>query len=756
LLKPLLTIALALLAGPAGAQTWNQLAKVLPESAMDDPDVEAVALWGDTLVTGVPVGGFGFGGSEVFVYERNFGGPGNWGLVQTLTSSLPQNFQYYGDDLDIEADTIVVGATAANTGGLAGRVFVYERGVDPTVWNETKLILPAVQDFGWSVSLSGDTLVVGGSGGAAVYERNLGGADNWGLRTVLDPTLGSGNGFGQASSISGDTVVVGAWYGLGRAFVFERDQGGPNTWGQVALLTSGNPTSSGWFGQAVAALDDAVICGARHESIGGVQSGAAYVFERDAGGPDNWGRSFDALPPSPQYLDEFGTSVSASRERFAVGSPLKSIGYDMGTAGGLAFDPASGTVYVTDVHQAADSDLVSVDPSTALGTLIGDIGLNDVMGSAYDPATGTLYATERDTAQLLSLDPASGAATVIGVHGQGNVAGLAFDPGTNTLYGANNVNNRLVTIDPLTGAATSYGKFGYSSVRSLAFDPATGVLYGSDSNTQVLIDIDPATGAAYTIGAIGYNLRGLAFDSTRGLLLGISGQQLIEINPATGAGTAVGSLDRYKNGAAYVYERAGSSWVETDEVHTKQTFYYAYFAESVSLDGETLAIGCTQGGAADGGSAFLFGHSDGVETYCTAGTSASGCTALLSASGTPSATAASGFDLSAAGVEGAKDGLFFFGVSGRQANSWGSSTSFQCVVPPVIRTALLSGSGTPGVCDGAFSRDMNALWCVACTHPAKNPGAGATVQAQLWYRDPQNTSNRTTSLSDAVEFGVGP
>ena len=35
-------------------------------------------------------------------------------------------------------------------------------------------------------------------------------------------------------------------------------------------------------------------------------------------------------------------------------------------------------------------------------------------------------------------------------------------------------------------------------------------------------------------------------------------------------------------------------------------------------------------------------------------------------------------------------------------------------------------------------------------------GAGAVVQAQLWYRDPWNSSNQTTSLSDAVEFTVGP
>ena len=107
----------------------------------------------------------------------------------------------------------------------------------------------------------------------------------------------------------------------------------------------------------------------------------------------------------------------------------------------------------------------------------------------------------------------------------------------------------------------------------------------------------------------------------------------------------------------------------------------------------------------------------------------------------------------ASGVEGAKDGLFFFGTNGRQANPWGSGTSYQCVVPPVKRGALLSGVGTSGACDGAFTYDLNARWAAK---PTQNPGAGIKVQAQLWYLDPFGTSNQTTSLSDAIEFSVTP
>jgi hypothetical protein len=72
------------------------------------------------------------------------------------------------------------------------------------------------------------------------------------------------------------------------------------------------------------------------------------------------------------------------------------------------------------------------------------------------------------------------------------------------------------------------------------------------------------------------------------------------------------------------------------------------------------------------------------------------------------------------------------------------------------RAGPLAGSGTAGICDGSFSQDLNATWCPDCPKPNLNPGAGAVVQLQLWYRDPLSTSNQPTSLSDAIQFCVSP
>jgi hypothetical protein len=146
----------------------------------------------------------------------------------------------------------------------------------------------------------------------------------------------------------------------------------------------------------------------------------------------------------------------------------------------------------------------------------------------------------------------------------------------------------------------------------------------------------------------------------------------------------------------------------------------------------------------------------GPTVYCTAGTTSHGCVPWISSSGTPSATSGSGFTIVANAVEGQKQGILFYGIdnSGFTPVPWGASTSFLCVKPPTQRTSPRNAGGTPNSCDGALSLDWNA-------YIAANPGAlgnpfaaGQHVFAQGWFRDPP--SPKTTMLSDALEFVVGP
>ena len=177
---------------------------------------------------------------------------------------------------------------------------------------------------------------------------------------------------------------------------------------------------------------------------------------------------------------------------------------------------------------------------------------------------------------------------------------------------------------------------------------------------------------------------------------------------------------------------------------------------AIDDDGSLISYSTAAAWPGDTNGAFDVYVSDpesGGRSYCTAGISASGCQALLATSGYPSRSLLSGYVISADAFEGSKDGIFFFGTNGRQANPWGNGTSFQCVAPPAKRTGVQSGVGTNGACDGFASLDFNA-WMQA--NPTKAPPVGILTQLQFWYRDPQNPSNQTTSLSDALELVVAP
>lgn len=141
-------------------------------------------------------------------------------------------------------------------------------------------------------------------------------------------------------------------------------------------------------------------------------------------------------------------------------------------------------------------------------------------------------------------------------------------------------------------------------------------------------------------------------------------------------------------------------------------------------------------------------------SYCTAGMSSSGCTPSITASGSASASLSSGFTLFVTDVEGQRQGLVFYGVSGRAAQPWGSSPSFLCVKSPYQRTPAQASGGTPGSCDGGFALDWLAYMNAEPTALGNPVLPGLVVDAQCWYRDPP--SPMATNLSDAIEFTVQP
>src|SRR5262249_52949251 len=122
---------------------------------------------------------------------------------------------------------------------------------------------------------------------------------------------------------------------------------------------------------------------------------------------------------------------------------------------------------------------------------------------------------------------------------------------------------------------------------------------------------------------------------------------------------------------------------------------------------------------------------------------------------TPSAAATSGFTLTASQVEGQRNGMIFYGINGRLALPWSStSTSYLCVKSPTQRTFTQSSGGTLGQCNGQLAFDWNAFVSTSPGALGAPFAAGDVVDAQGWFRDPP--SPKLSSLSNALEFVVCP
>jgi len=352
--------AVALLTGPTPAQCWQEVALlVASDGAAGDYYGFAVALSGDTAAVGAYYADAPkLASGAVYVHERDAGGPGAWGEVRKVVPSDAQKSLHFGYDLDLDGNTLAVGAPTDWNATLLGAVYLFERDLGGTGnWGQmTKLQPPDVVDddaFGRSLALSGDTLVVGAwaapgaapsAGAAYVFERDLGGPDSWGQVTKLSlPVTNLLLGYDVA--VSGDTLALGAvgdasnGFLAGAAYVFERDLGGPGSWGLAAKRLASDGFQGDYFGSSVDLFEDTLVVGAvfaDHDDDD--DSGAAYVFERDHGGPGAWGEvrklaASDGVPDD-WFAGNFGGGVSISGDTIVAGAYRND---DFGTDSGSVY-----------------------------------------------------------------------------------------------------------------------------------------------------------------------------------------------------------------------------------------------------------------------------------------------------------------------------------------------------------------------------------------------------------------------------------
>ncbi|MBX3722687.1 MAG: FG-GAP repeat protein [Turneriella sp.] len=318
----------------AGALSWLAQAYLkAPNANAGDWFGEVVAASGDTVVIGARAeasnqntitNGTGASGDNssgyngaVYVFRRT---NGVWAQEAYLKTPNPSFTIQLGYSVAISGDTIVAGApfeksnqttitngsTASSdtSAGASGAAYVFKR--TGTTWvQEAYLKAPNAEtqdQFGISVAISGDTIVVGAN------------QEDSNQATITNGSTASGNNSASNS---------------GAAYVFKRTG---SMWAHEAYLKAPNPEANDEFGIAVAISGDTVVVGAQYEDSnqttitngasassnnGASNSGAAYVFKRSG---STWAHEAYLKAPNADADDSFGSSVSVSGDTIVVGA----------------------------------------------------------------------------------------------------------------------------------------------------------------------------------------------------------------------------------------------------------------------------------------------------------------------------------------------------------------------------------------------------------------------------------------------------
>jgi hypothetical protein len=329
-----------------GVTGWSQTRLILSSSPGDALDKAAVAVNGDVMLLGMPqanLAGEGSGGAEI--RERNEGGADNWGRLVTA-KKLPRFSQSFGESIAMHRNFMVVGDPLDDTMGAdAGAAHVFLRyvstdGIDEwrPAYKLTASDASPGDRFGASVSVLNGLVAVGApeheAGRGAVYlygsAQTAPGVYEWTeIRRVVSSDRQDGDKFGAAVSLgetgsaSSRRLAVGAWgedtYGssAGAAYLFEENIGGEDNWGQRRKVVADDADGLDSFGISVSLSGDRLVVGAWLDEDSG---GAVYVFEKDRNGTNAWGQIRKISQASGASPGGVGFAVCLVGDRLAIGT----------------------------------------------------------------------------------------------------------------------------------------------------------------------------------------------------------------------------------------------------------------------------------------------------------------------------------------------------------------------------------------------------------------------------------------------------
>ena len=297
----------------------------------------------------------------VYIFHRE---NNTWVKQQKIKASDPGKNDHFGYAIDIDGDTAIVGAYNKNSS--EGAAYIFEK--NSNIWQQKGKLVPEELDdyayFGHSVSISGNTIVVGAPydrsnnyGSAYIFIR---GDNGWSLQQVLTYDQYVDQKFGYSVAIDGDFIVVGRPFSKNQSnniyynYVSLHKRNGDKWSRKANALWS---TSNDSFGCTVSISDQYVIMGAsrggyaciyqitnngsslthkktftpnnsvsnfgcsvsiskNYAVVGGYGSkDPTYIYTLKN---DNW--YFHSVIPNNSIIDAFGQSVSISDETFMIGA----------------------------------------------------------------------------------------------------------------------------------------------------------------------------------------------------------------------------------------------------------------------------------------------------------------------------------------------------------------------------------------------------------------------------------------------------
>lgn len=294
----------------------------------------AIAVDNGNLLAGSPGDDdFGRGSGSSFLFGQDRGGSDQWGVIAEVNLGESGGEIGFGQAVAVSGQYLFVGAPEDRLGALeTGSVSVFKRSTGSTVdWTPLTVLrgsrIDLFDQFGSTLDASGRYVVVGaqdndGERGAHLFERDSGGTDAWGEVAFLNTVTGNSD---LAVAVDGDTVALGDWGASvnpsGTVHLFQRDQGGADNWGLLKSFTSSDGESGDQFGWSVAMHGDLLVVGARNDDDSGSNAGAVYVFRRDEGGANNWGEVDKLLASGADGSDVFGESVAIFGTTIVGGAP---------------------------------------------------------------------------------------------------------------------------------------------------------------------------------------------------------------------------------------------------------------------------------------------------------------------------------------------------------------------------------------------------------------------------------------------------